>query len=189
MSGTRAGAGSGPGLLAMALFLTVLAFVGGCSDESNELRLWMDQVRSSTRPVQETIAEPKRFDPFRYDRAGQSDPFAPTRLGGLSLEVPEATKGGGLRPDTMRRREILEDYPLDAIRMVGHLSNDRQSFALLQIGDLVHKARVGNHAGQDFGLITRISESEVRLRELVQDASGDWVHRETILHLQQGGGK
>jgi type IV pilus assembly protein PilP len=189
MSGARTVAWNGLRLLTMALVLTVLALAGGCSDESNELRLWMDQVRSSARPVQEPIAEPKRFEPFRYDRVGQTDPFAQTRLGGLSLEAPEAVKGGGLRPDTTRRREVLEEYPLDAIRMVGHLSNDRQSFALLQIGDMVHRARVGNHMGQDFGLITRVSESEVQLRELVQDASGEWVHRETILHLQEGGGK
>ena len=70
--------------------------------------------------------------------------------------------------------------------MVGHLANGQSNFALLQVDDMVHQARVGQHAGQDFGVITRIDESEVRLRELVQDAAGDWVQRETTLRLQEG---
>ncbi len=186
MSGERR---SLPRALGAGLTLVALCLVAACSEDSDELRSWMDEVRASAQPVRDTIAEPKRFEPFRYDRAGQADPFAPTRLGGLPLEAPQAAKSGLLRPDTARPREALEAYPLDAIRMVGHLSNGRQSFALLQVDSMVHQARVGNHAGQDFGLITKVSESEVRLRELVQDAAGDWVHRETTLRLQEGEGK
>jgi type IV pilus assembly protein PilP len=90
-----------------------------------------------------------------------------------------------LSPDTRRVRETLEQHPLDALRMVGHLSNGRQSFALLQVDGVVHQARVGNHAGQDFGVITHVDEKEVRLRELVQDAAGEWVHREARLRLYE----
>ncbi|MFP5405716.1 MAG: pilus assembly protein PilP [Gammaproteobacteria bacterium] len=183
MSGVRRGH---PRSIAACSVLGMLVLLAGCGDESGELRGWMDEVRASVAPVPESIAEPKRFEPFRYGRVGQADPFAQSRLGGLPIEAPEAAKGGGLRPETHRPREVLEGYPLDAIRMVGHLSNGRQSFALLQVDNTVHQARVGNHAGQDFGLITKVSESEVRLRELVQDASGDWVHRETVLQLQEG---
>ena len=146
----------------------------------------MESVRATTPPVRETISEPKRFEPFRYDRAGESDPFARTRLAGFSQEV-QARSGGMLQPDLNRPREILESYPLDAIRMVGHMANGRQNFALLQVDTTVHQARVGNHAGQNFGVITRVAEREVKLRELVQDAAGDWVHRETTLQLQEGG--
>lgn len=73
--------------------------------------------------------------------------------------------------------------------MVGHLSNGRQAFALLQVETMVYQARVGSYAGQNFGMITKVSENEVKLKELVQDAAGDWVERETALRLQEGGKK
>ena len=148
----------------------------------------MDSVRATTQPVREKIAEPKRFEPFRYVRAGEADPFAQTRLAGIVLEaMADAGRARGtLQPDTSRQREALESYPLDAIRMVGHLSNGQQNFALLQAESVVHQAKVGNHAGQNFGVITRVDESEVRLREVVQDAAGEWIQRETSLRLQEG---
>ena len=96
------------------------------------------------------------------------------------------TAGSGLKPDTNRRREALESFPLDAIRMVGHMTNGRSSFALLQVDSTVYQARVGNYAGLNYGMITRVSESEVRLKELVQDAAGDWIERETALQLKEG---
>ena len=92
----------------------------------------------------------------------------------------------GVVPDVNRRRESLESYPLEQIKMVGHLSNGKQNFALLQVESLVYQAKVGNFAGQNFGVITRVSESEIKLKEMVQDAAGEWVERETALRLQEG---
>ena len=43
---------------------------------------------------------------------------------------------------------------------------------------------MGNYMGQNFGVITQISESEVKLKELVQDSAGDWVEKESKLLLQ-----
>jgi len=168
--------------LAAATFAVLLA---GCGDDRRELVGWMQSVRDTTQPIREKIQEPKQFEPFRYDRADEQDPFTRARLAGLQLEDGVAGAGAGLQPDARRPREILESYPLDAIRMVGHMSNGRQNFALLQVDRMVHQARVGNHAGQNHGVITRVGESEVLLRELVQDAAGDWTQRETTLRLQE----
>ncbi len=70
--------------------------------------------------------------------------------------------------------------------MVGHLANGKQSYALLQVDNLVFQARVGNYAGQNFGVITKVNEAEIKLKELVQDAAGDWKERETSLQIQEG---
>jgi type IV pilus assembly protein PilP len=174
--------------LAPVLCATVsVLLLAGCGDDRNELREWMDGVRASTHAVRETIAEPRPFEPFRYERSGEADPFAPTRLVGLVFDQApaDARARSGLSPDTERMREPLEQHPLDALRMVGHLSNGRQSFALLQVAGVVHQVRVGNHAGQNSGVITHVDEKEVRLRELVQDAGGEWVHREARLRLHE----
>jgi type IV pilus assembly protein PilP len=170
-------------MLGIALAMGLLA---GCSNDQAELRDWMDGVRKTTQPVREKIVAPKEFEPFRYERGSEVDPFVRTRLAGLSIDGP-AERRGTIRPDAARQRELLESYPLDAIRMVGHMTNGRQSFALLQVDSMVHQARVGNHAGQNHGVITGVAENQVRLREMVQDAAGDWVHRETTLQLQEGG--
>jgi type IV pilus assembly protein PilP len=132
--------------------------------------------------IKEKITAPKQHEPFRYENAGPSDPFAQSRLAGKSGAMPS----GGVQPDLARRREALEGFPLDAIRMVGHMSNGQKNFALLQVDNTVYQARVGNYAGQNFGQITRVTESEVRLKELVRDAAGDWTERDTALRLQEG---
>jgi type IV pilus assembly protein PilP len=147
----------------------------------------MESVRSSTRPAREKISEPKRFEPFRYERASSIDPFSHDRLSAELLQAMAGPAAGGLRPDPDRPREALEAYPLDTIRMVGHLSDGRQNYALLQVDTMVYQVAVGNRAGQNDGLVTLIAESEVKLREIIQDAAGAWVHREASLQLRGGG--
>ncbi len=161
--------------------LALSAGLVGCSDEQQELRGWMEQQRRNTPVATEKIDPPKQFAPFRYQNAGPSDPFSQSKLALRAGEAPMS----GLQPDMNRRREALESFPLESIRMVGHVSNVRGGFALLQAEGMVYQARVGNHAGQNFGVITRVTDTEVKLRELVRDAAGDWVHRETALELQE----
>ena len=157
------------------------ALLVGCGDDQQDLRAWMQAQRSTMPTIKETIPPPKQYQPFRYENAGQSDPFAQSRLAAKGGAVPSS----GIQPDLARRREALEGFPLDAIRMVGHMSNGQKNFALLQVDNMVYQARVGNYAGQNFGMITRVTESEVQLKELVQDAAGDWTERETALRLQE----
>jgi type IV pilus assembly protein PilQ len=49
----------------------------------------------------------------------------------------------------------------------------------------VYQAKLGGYIGQNFGLIVKISEAEVQIKETVQDAAGDWVEREAKLELQE----
>ena len=166
---------------------TALLAVGlaGCGSDHAELQAWMEETRRNTPPVRETIAEPKRFEPYRYASAELPDPFAIGRLIKAG-ELPSArAAGNGVQPDLKRRREPLESYPIDAIRMIGHIRDGQRSVALLLADNLVYQARAGSYVGQNFGVITRVSDSEIRLRELVQDAAGDWVERETTMQLQE----
>lgn len=166
--------------IAIAAALTAAA-LAGCADDHQELRGWMEQQRRSMPVRTEPVPPPKTFEPFRYENAGQSDPFSQAKL---SLRAGRAAEGM-LKPDMNRRREVLESFPLESIRMVGHLADAKGSFALLMVDQMVYQARVGNYAGQNFGKIVRISETEVMLKELVQDAAGDWTERETTLQLQE----
>lgn len=176
-------------ILLAAVGALVAISLAGCSNDHTELREWMKSVRANAKPVQQRITELRRFEPFRYDNEGQVDPFSIARLGGAAAAGSNAAPHGGLKPDLTRRREVLESYPLDAIRMVGHLANRHGEYALLQADRLVYQARAGNYAGQNYGLITNISETGIELKELVQDAVGDWVERKTTLQIEDGSAK
>jgi type IV pilus assembly protein PilP len=86
-----------------------------------------------------------------------------------------------------RRREPLESYPLETLRMVGTLFQGKRVHALVQADKTLHQVKVGNYLGQNFGVVTKISEAEVALKELIQDAGGDWVERASTLQLQEKG--
>lgn len=170
--------------VARALPAALLAAgLAGCGADHAELQAWMEQTRAGMPPVTEKVPEPKRFEPYRYASAGAADPFAASRL--VKAGEAPAARAGGPQPDLNRRREPLEAYPVDVVRMIGHIRDGQRSYALLLADNLVYQARAGNYVGQNFGIITRVSESEIRLRELVQDAAGDWVERETTVQLQE----
>jgi type IV pilus assembly protein PilP len=90
-----------------------------------------------------------------------------------------------LAAEINRRKEPLEAYPLDSMRMVGSVTREGKPFALLKVDSLLYQVKLGDHLGQNFGRVTRIDETEVELREIVQDAAGEWIERSATLQLQE----
>ncbi|RJG02344.1 pilus assembly protein PilP [Noviherbaspirillum sedimenti] len=167
--------------------LAFAAAVGlsGCDDGGmQEVRQWMDEVRQNARVNVPKLSEPKKFLPFTYAQRDNVDPYSPSKLA-IALAKAKANSNSALKPDMDRRREALESYPLDALRMVGTLQKPGINFALIQAEKTVFHLKVGNYVGQNFGMITNITETEVELKEIVQDASGEWVERQAKLELQE----
>ena len=170
------------GSVALLVGATLLA---GCSPDKSELHGWMEQTRADAPRKTSRIPEPKRFEPFRYTVTTDIDPFSNAKLQVALAKFSERNRGG-IKPDLNRRREPLEAYPLDTIRMVGHLQKaSTGSVALLEADRVVFQARMGQYLGQNFGRITQIAETGLTVKELVQDAAGDWVERDTALQLQE----
>ena len=65
---------------------------------------------------------------FQFDGRGFRDPF--------DVNAVESN-GGGMRPDSNRRRQPLESFPLDALDMVGTLGGGRNLVALIMGPDKV----------------------------------------------------
>lgn len=171
--------------LITAVFVLTLAGCGASSED--ELRQWMAEQRSQTRPRVTPIPEPKQFKPEPYVQAGVVDPFSKEKLAqALKRETSQsAVSGALLAPELARRKEPLEAFPLDAMTMVGSLNKEGKPVALVKVDNLLYQVRPGNHLGQNYGRITKITETEVTLREIVQDAVGEWVERPATLQLQE----
>jgi type IV pilus assembly protein PilP len=162
--------------------------LGGCfSSGYDELQTWMAEQRNQTKPSITPIAEPKKFVPQSYENAGVAEPFANQRL---TQALKQASKNSGanqalLKSELGRRKEALEALPLDSMTMIGSVIQKGQPIGLISVDKLVYQVRVGNYLGQNFGKITRITETAVMLREIVQDATGDWVEKTAQLELQE----
>lgn len=163
----------------------LLSFLSGCGDSGvPEVRQWMDEAKRNTKISIPKLSEPKKFTPFQYTAKNEVDPYNPVKLS-VALAKLQAKSNSGLKPDTDRRREALEAYPLDAIKMVGTLQKPGLNQVLLQVDKTVFQAKVGNYVGPNFGMITKVSETGVELKEIVQDASGEWTERKATLELQE----
>jgi type IV pilus assembly protein PilP len=170
--------------------LGVLASLfAGCSTSGDEqLDQWMREQRSQIRPKVNPIPEPKVFRPQTYTQIGTVEPFSNQRLvTALTREASQAAYSGALiAPELARRKEPLEAFPLDSMAMVGSVLNATgKPIALVRVDNLLYQVRVGNHLGQNYGRVTKITETEVTLREIVQDTAGEWIERAANLQLQE----
>ena len=172
----------GPGALLAAATLALLA---GCSDgDVKEVNSWMVQVKADTKPHVAPIAEPKTFIPFAYSAREAVDPYNPAKLLGELARAAEKADSP-FKPDSKRPKEFLETFPLDTMRMVGTMQKSGVSYALLQIDRTMHQVKAGQHVGQNYGVVTSVTESAISIKETVQDAGGEWVQRTSQLELQE----
>ena len=171
----------------IGICLFALALVGCNAAGDEELRPWMADLRATTKPRVTPLVEPKQFLPQAYSMGAGVEPFNSVKLTqALRRESTQTASNAALiAPEMARRKEPLEAYPLDVMTMVGSLNKTGAPTALLKVDNLLYQVRVGNYLGQNYGKITKITESAIQLREIVQDATGDWVERVATLELQE----
>lgn len=175
--------------LRSTLCIAAVALVAACgASDEKQIQAWMAEVRAMMKPSTQPVPEPKEFSPYVYEGRGTIDPFDPQKIVmAVARQQQARVSASAIKPDLERRRETLEGFPLDQIRMVGMMRQGGTNVALLEVGGTTHLVRVGNYVGQNFGLITRILETEVHLKEIVQDAAGEWIERPAKLELQEAG--
>ncbi len=166
------------------LALTGLAGLSGCSDPHEELRAWMEEQRRVAKPQVSPLMAPRKFDPQPYAAFSQTEPFSSQKMQG-ALKQESRQPNSLLAAEMNRRREPLEAYPLDALTMVGSVVRGGRPHALLKADNLLYQVKVGDYLGQNYGRVTRITETEIALRELVPDTLGEIVERASTLTLQE----
>lgn len=169
------------------LLLSVVAGLLGCGpSKEEELRDWMAQEKSQNRTKLPAPAAPVLFQPEPYTQGQAADPFDSRKLTqALQRDVSLQTNSALVAPELKRRKDPLEAFSLDTMRMVGHIAKPGQPMALIQADRQLYQVKVGEHVGQNYGRISKITETAVHLREIVQDAAGQWTERTVVLELQE----
>lgn len=165
------------------LLLLFTLLLTACGRE--EFKDLEDFVKNSGADMRGKVAPPpeiKPYEPFNYDNATNlPDPFQPRQQ-----TLKNAGTPGLNQPDLERHREELESFPLESLKMVGFLYQNKIGYAIIRSPDSkVHRVTTGNYLGQNFGQIKAITESEIQIHEMVQDSTGDWVERDSSLQLME----
>jgi type IV pilus assembly protein PilP len=158
--------------------------LAGCADSKlDELKRYTEEIKAEPPGPLEPLPEVQQVDTFVFEPGNRRDPFV---MDDSSARAAAPGTGGGLAPDPLRRKEELEQYPLDSLRMVGTLEQNETMWALIATPDgILHRVRVGNYMGQNNGQITRITENEIQLIEVVSDGPGDWRERQSGVDITQ----
>ena len=171
-------------LCAAALIVGFGALLAGCAGDQEELTQWMEQQKREVKPNVEPLSPPKKFIPQPYAALGAVEPFSTQKLT-VALKQEARQPNSLLAAEINRRKEPLEAYPVDSMTMVGSVMRNGQQFALLKVDNLLYQVKTGDYLGQNYGKITKISETDVSYREIVQDAAGEWIERSSALQLQE----
>jgi type IV pilus assembly protein PilP len=163
----------------------VLLSLSACSGEQDELQAWMEQQRHEVQPSVQPLSPPQKFNPQAYSGAGGVEPFSNQKLTG-ALRQEARQPNSAVAAELNRRKEPLEAFPLDSMSMVGSVTKKGVPFALIKVDSLLYQVKVGEYLGQNYGKIMKITETDIALREIVQDAAGEWIERPTTLQLQEG---
>jgi type IV pilus assembly protein PilP len=168
----------------MAMIGIAAALLTGCGANHEELQQWMEQQRREVKPNVPALSPPKKFDPHPYAALQSVEPFSNQKLT-VAIKQESRQPNSLLAGEVNRRKEPLEAFPLDSMSMVGSLARAGQPFALLRVDNLLYQVKAGDYLGQNYGRITKIAETEIALREIVQDAAGEWIERTSTLQLQE----
>jgi type IV pilus assembly protein PilP len=162
------------------LWLIVLILLAGCAkDEFSDLRAFLATAGQGAQQKLEPLPAVKPQEEFKYEPNDLPDPFHPRSM-------KPSQGGGGVQPDLTRPKGPLEQDPLDGLRMVGTLFKGGQLYAVVKRPDnTLYRVAKGDHLGQNFGVITAISESSIEIKEIVQDGAGDWAESKATMALQE----
>jgi type IV pilus assembly protein PilP len=169
------------------LMIGCVLLAAGCGgDQHSDLREELKGLTKDLRGKVDPLPQVTPYEPVPYKAEGQVDPFRASRIDvGKDGRPGGAPRNARLEAEQARAKEPLEAFPLESIKMVGTLTQGRETFAIVRAGPNLFRVKKGNYVGQNFGVVTAIDEVQIGLKELVQDGGGDWVERASALQLVQ----
>ena len=165
------------------VFVAALALAACGGDEHSDLKQELGQLTKDFRGRVDPLPQVKPYEPVPYTAEGQIDPFRPQRIEVAQRRLSPTASNGRIEKERDRPKEPLEAFPLESLQMLGTISQNRETFALVKAGPNLYRVRKGNYLGLNFGVVTGIDEAQINLKELVQDGQGEWVERASALQL------
>jgi type IV pilus assembly protein PilP len=163
------------------LLLAMLVSACQQKEKQNLSQFIADAARMKATEI-EPLPNIKPVETYAYSAREFADPFNVENLKPKQV----ASTRSGVGPDTNRRREPLENYPLDSLRMVGTLFRENERRAILKTPEgAVQTAVAGNYLGQNYGKIVSIDENEILVKEQVLNSAGTWVGRDASIKADQ----
>jgi len=163
--------------------MVAFLFLSACSSHNySDLDKYIEDVKRKTKGRIEPLPEVKTYESYTYQAQDLRDPFTPY------TEAPEEAKSAqpGIRPDSNRKLEALEAFPLDSLKFVGTIQKEGELWGLVTAPDKsIYRVQVGNHLGKNYGKIVSMSETTIMLKEIIPNGSGGWVEREASLALSE----
>lgn len=162
-------------------FLVTALTLVGCSSGMSDLEQYVKEVRDRTEAPIEPIPEIRQPELYAYQsrEAGLRDPFTPA----VEEEEPVMTTDNGIRPDVLRRKEELESFSLDTLRMVGTLAQDDRWALVKNKQGVIYRVKPGNYMGRNHGRISAIYDDRIELVEIVPDRAGGYTERPAQLSI------
>ncbi|MDR2092015.1 MAG: pilus assembly protein PilP [Azoarcus sp.] len=167
---------------AFALAMLCAASLAGCANDQEDIQKWMEEQAVGMHGAVKPLPEIKIFPVVDYIATDAAEPFDTARLEPVKLEKRHFDDPR-LNPD--RQRKPLEAFPLETLKMVGVLAQDKEIHALVQAGDVLYQVKTGDFVGQHHGRIIAITEDRVELQELIEDLDEGWIERISTLRLQE----
>jgi type IV pilus assembly protein PilP len=162
-----------------------LMLLTGCGDQDfTDLKQYIAEVKVRPKGPIEQLPAIKNVEPYIFKPEGLRDPFQPLQQ--PEEETAEMTKSNGIKPDTTRRKEELEAFPLDGLKMVGTVVMKANLWGLVKASDgTIHRVQTGNYMGKNYGKIIRIVTDKIEIMEIVPDKPGSWREQQTSLALAE----
>lgn len=170
--------------LKFVLLVGVATLLSGClRSDMDDLTSYVAEVKSRKQSDIEPLPEIKQIETFTYMAGDRRSPFIPENQ---DEESEVAKQDNGLMPDLNRRKEELESFELDSLRMVGTLEQLESTWALVRTQEsTIYRVKSGNYLGKNHGQITQITENEIELTEIVPDGQGGYLERQASLALSE----
>ncbi|PTU31274.1 pilus assembly protein PilP [Stenotrophobium rhamnosiphilum] len=171
-------------ILLRSTAVLMVVSLSACSIGMSDLEEFVAQEKAKKSTKIEPIPQIKQYEAFAYVENGRRDPFVSADPDRRPAGAPGAA--GALAPDIHRNREALEEFPLDGLRMLGIIQANGKTYALVRAPDkIVHRVTRGDHLGQNYGTITKVDDTEIKLTEIIPDGFGGWMQRLASLALAQ----
>lgn len=163
----------------------VLGLTGCADEEVDDLMQFVRTVKAKPKGTIPPLPEIKMVEPFIFNPEGLRNPFLPLERS-AATESLDMSSDTGVLPDMTRRKEALESYPLDSLKMVGTVTEESDLWGLIRATDgTIHRVKQGNYMGHNYGEIQRVLNNKVELKEMVREISGSWRYQQALLEMTE----